>query len=178
MATNQTQNYGLNQWELSDSVIMAEFNADNQKVDAALSALNQRIDTAVADAVDTATKNLNEAIAAVTATIPRIKTGSYVGTGTFGSENPNKLTFDFQPKLFIIWQYDYSTNSDNASPGDTRFVAIYNTPQFHGHNGAGPYDGSSNLYFKWGENYVSWCGTSAATQANVNNGTYRYFAMG
>ena len=38
MASNHTEHYGLNQWELSDSVVMADFNEDNRKIDAALAA--------------------------------------------------------------------------------------------------------------------------------------------
>ena len=36
MASNQTSYYGLNQWEATDQVLRTEFNADNQKIDAAL----------------------------------------------------------------------------------------------------------------------------------------------
>ena len=36
MASNQTANYGLNQWEATDQVVRADFNADNAKIDAAL----------------------------------------------------------------------------------------------------------------------------------------------
>ena len=36
MASNQTSNYGLNQWEATDQVLREEFNADNQKIDEAL----------------------------------------------------------------------------------------------------------------------------------------------
>ena len=32
----QTENYGLNQWELADRIRMEDFNGDNEKVDAAL----------------------------------------------------------------------------------------------------------------------------------------------
>ena len=32
----------------------------------------------------------------------KIQTGSYIGTGTYGSNNPNTLTFDFEPKLLIV----------------------------------------------------------------------------
>lgn len=32
----------------------------------------------------------------------QITTGSYVGTGTYGSSNPNSLTFGFEPKLLIL----------------------------------------------------------------------------
>lgn len=33
---------------------------------------------------------------------PKIETGSYVGTGTYGSSNPNSLTLSFRPKLFFL----------------------------------------------------------------------------
>ncbi len=33
----------------------------------------------------------------------KIETGSYVGTGTYGSSNPNKLTFGFEPKLVLVF---------------------------------------------------------------------------
>ena len=36
MATNQTTNYQLNQWEPTDQVLRTDFNADNAKLDAAL----------------------------------------------------------------------------------------------------------------------------------------------
>lgn len=39
----------------------------------------------------------------------KIETGSYVGTGTYGSSNPNSLTFGFQPKIIIINQFKTST---------------------------------------------------------------------
>ncbi|MGM9564595.1 MAG: hypothetical protein ACI3VT_01140, partial [Evtepia sp.] len=39
----------------------------------------------------------------------KIEVGSYVGTGTYGSSNPNTLTFGFEPKLVLIgevsWKY-------------------------------------------------------------------------
>ena len=36
MASNQTANYGLCQWEATDAVLRTDFNADNAKIDAAL----------------------------------------------------------------------------------------------------------------------------------------------
>ena len=32
----------------------------------------------------------------------KIVTGSYVGTGKYGSANPNSLTFEFEPKMVVI----------------------------------------------------------------------------
>ena len=40
MATNQTTNYQLNQWEPADQVLRTDFNADNAKLDTALLALD------------------------------------------------------------------------------------------------------------------------------------------
>lgn len=81
MATKHTEHYGLSQWELSDSVVMADFNEDNRKIDAALAAGT------------------------------KIQTGTYTGTGEFGPEHPTSITFDFEPKLVIIRPYDMSFKS-------------------------------------------------------------------
>ena len=35
------------------------------------------------------------------------ETGTYTGTGTYGSSNPNSLTFDFVPKVVEILGYTY-----------------------------------------------------------------------
>ena len=43
MATNQTTNYQLNQWEPTDQVLRTDFNADNAKLDAALKALSDQV---------------------------------------------------------------------------------------------------------------------------------------
>ena len=72
MATNQTTNYQLNQWTKSDRIMLEDFNADNQKIDAALKA--------VADGT------------------MQFITGSYVGDGT---EN-RVIDLGVVPKLVIM----------------------------------------------------------------------------
>ena len=42
----KTTNYQLNQWEKTDHIMMDDFNADNQKIDAALKACSCRLYTA------------------------------------------------------------------------------------------------------------------------------------
>lgn len=42
MASNQTKNYQLNQWEASDPVLRSDFNSDNAKIEAALTDLEKR----------------------------------------------------------------------------------------------------------------------------------------
>ena len=40
----------------------------------------------------------------------RFKFGNYKGTGTYGSSNPNTLTFDFQPKVILFSEAIYNNN--------------------------------------------------------------------
>ena len=46
----------------------------------------------------------------------RIQTGSYVGTGTYGANNPCSLTFDFEPKFLLFFQQNIIQNYPDASP--------------------------------------------------------------
>lgn len=50
----------------------------------------------------------------------RIATGSYTGTGTYGSSNPNSLTFDFEPKLVFMFEGNFpcyrNTGSSTTHP--------------------------------------------------------------
>ena len=55
MASGQTEHYGLNQWEARDQVLREEFNADNRKLD--------------------------EALAQLSASIPKLVFGTYTGDG-------------------------------------------------------------------------------------------------
>ena len=41
----------------------------------------------------------------------KIQTGSYIGTGTYGENNPNTLTFNFAPKL--LWFVAYYKSPEN-----------------------------------------------------------------
>jgi len=43
MPSNFTPNYNLNQWEAEDRVLRVDFNADNAKLEAALSSLEERV---------------------------------------------------------------------------------------------------------------------------------------
>lgn len=110
-------------------------------------------------------------------TIPAVKieTGSYVGTGTSGSSNPNTLTFGFEPKILFVSKQDQNFTSVGffmlACKGVTNAQCMHaaqNTaPQ-------GPF-----CALNWSENSVSWYNTSGATeQLNVNNETYFYVAIG
>jgi len=46
--------------------------------------------------------------------VARIQTGSYVGTGTYGEDNPCSITFDFAPVLVFGTKYVYGKKSSDG----------------------------------------------------------------
>lgn len=101
-------------------------------------------------------------------TMPQIEMGSYTGTGTYGSSNPNSLTFSFSPKIlyllsdvdqYLLFTFLIATATHAAS-------RIYNGSAY-------------TLYVTWSENAVSWYGkTSGSEQFNASGNTYYYVAIG
>lgn len=120
-------------------------------------------------------------------TAPKIETGSYVGTGTYGDANPNTLTFSAVPKLVIIY---------GMFPG-ARYVggnAIFNIQALRMGNGAwlqrGYYDlnGASdgyviNNYAMFDGTMLKWYSRTADQQLNQTDSSgnpfnYEYIAIG
>ena len=67
MATNQTTNYQLNQWEPTDAVQRVDFNTDNAKVDAALKSLSDQVlQKANQSALNTLISSVNQKVDAST----------------------------------------------------------------------------------------------------------------
>ena len=133
----RTQNYNLCQWAAEDRILRSDFNADNQKIDAALAAAGNC----------------------------HIVTGSYVGTGTWGSEHPNTLTFDFSPKVVIIMgQKAYSNAITLIAPAQTAYLSM----------------DSRSVQVTWNETGVSWYQTNSGAdyQLNSENIVYSYVAIG
>lgn len=147
---------------------------DNATVDGVLQILkNAAVVNSAGDALETI-------LGSTLLTIPgaRIATGSYVGTGTYGSSNPNSLTFDFEPKLVIIQE-------ENAGARDKGNLHTGNVWVSESTYGTVYYYSSSiqitNQYntLTWGSNTLSWYSSdSASSQLNFNNSTYNYLAIG
>lgn len=57
----------------------------------------------------------------------RIATGSYTGTGTYGSSHPNTLTFAFEPKVFAIYKADNYANHIFIVPVSESLTSLYTT---------------------------------------------------
>lgn len=112
-------------------------------------------------------------------TATRIATGSYIGTGVYGVNNPNTLNFEFQPRLVFITYQKKDTYGNYAN----QHFLIY--PEQYGE----VHQGSSSSYhydtiLQWGGNFVSWyiAGTksalSAGNQLNEAATEYYYVAIG
>lgn len=102
----------------------------------------------------------------------KIATGSYEGTGTYGSNNANSLSFDFAPSVLIVVIND-GTNQSAGNvmvKGQTRSAGI-------GFQQGGS-TGSLNMSVVWDGNTVRWYAGTAPDQMNVDGKTYCYTAFG
>ena len=94
--------------------------------------------------------------------ITNIYSGSYTGTGTYGSSNLNKLAFGSAPKLVVI-------SSDGATlimiRGCTRYSIEYGNHWYSGN-------------ITWSDSSVSWFGNDAINQFNSSGQKYNYVAIG
>ena len=116
--------------------------------------------------------------------IPAVKmeTGSYVGTGTYGSSNPNTLTFSFAPKLVVISGTATNQFTDSLAliSGNTKTGAMgYNNLS----SGSGVFAGGIRV--SWNKNSVSWyvddisnSNFSEHIQKNLEGQEYYYVALG
>ena len=94
----------------------------------------------------------------------KVHPGAYTGTGTFGTDNPNTLEFEFEPKMVLI-------------QGTAGRVAILIKPSGVGVS-IGPSE-STTLSVTWNAKTVSWYNAlNAANQMNTENENYSYTAFG
>ena len=158
-----TQNYQLSRWEKDDRIMTEDFNADNAKLDAALSAKADAEDlTALAESVNAALGSGGHNC--------RIICGSYTGTGTYGAASPTSLTTGFAPVLVIVQ--------------DTEHVGYDPAILIRGMTVGRNNSGKSTLAVSWRDDGVSWYTTNtsanlpAAIQMNTADQTFYYAAIG
>ena len=130
-----TENYHLPQWEATDRVLREDFNEAMENIEEGLSAKCE------------------------------LYFGSYTGTGEHGPENPNTLTFDFAPRVVIL--FGYATN-----PGDHMIM-------IRPYTDTKSYDGNyTNCTVTWLEDGVQWYNSYyESTQFNRLSRTYYYIAV-
>ena len=164
-----TTNYQLSQWESTDRILMADFNGDNAKIDAALAAHDAAL-ASKADAAD---------VTALTQTVAgkgncQITYGTYTGNGNYGSQHPNTLTFPFEPKLVIIQNITGAATDGTSSStfGMAMMVLVRPVAGFTFVNG----DFTNTV--RWSGNTISWWGETVGFQLNGSGNTYLYAALG
>ena len=102
-----------------------------------------------------------------------IETGSYVGTGTYGSGNPNTLTFRFEPKFVHIQAGNIG--KEDSSVFKFAFFVL-GTKGFS--IGPGSANELYNLNAKFDGNTLSWYLGNAAQQLNTKSANYFFIALG
>lgn len=127
-------------------------------------------------------KTLIDNVQSSTDSKAKIQTGSYVGTGTYGANNPCSLTFDFEPKVVFIEKYKYYDTPFYASGAAATFrdFNILINPCVGG-NGT-----NASCHIAWNSNTVSWYFDYTPVgerymnsfQQNVNGQTYHYIGIG
>ena len=106
--------------------------------------------------------------------VPKIATGSYTGTGTYGADNPCSLTFNFSPTLVVVscWRAVSATT--------TRSVVGIFLRDDHGMRITQNTNYASRiLYAAWAETSISWYSWDGDDdQLNYDGITYHYLAIG
>ena len=105
----------------------------------------------------------------------QICTGSYVGTGTYGKDNPNTITLPFNAE--IIW-IGYAFNSTNAPTSAQRGAFSFMRGSSHGLSYIANQSSMSAIKNSFEENTCSWFANTAIDQLNLADTTYRYVALG
>lgn len=101
----------------------------------------------------------------------RIAKGEYTGTGTYGSANPNTLTFDFEPKLLLVTQ-----RNSQAYPSGSGWTSMFIWKE----NMKSTMVYGNGLYFNRAGNSLSYYtdGSVADRQMNQSGVVYDYIALG
>lgn len=109
---------------------------------------------------------------------PKIETGSYVGTGVYGEDNKNTLTFGFVPKVVFIVP---DTSTQKRGNG---LILMHGASLFGGFGTFYSTSGTvirNSVSISWAEKTVSWYSygdpENEDAQQNVSGVTYRYIAF-
>lgn len=108
----------------------------------------------------------------------QIETGSYTGTGAYGSNNPNSLTFGFEPKFVIVTTIKPSGSNYYFTGFFTKGATTAQTVRSGGNSiTSAAYGGI--VWTTWVGNSVFWYDTTSSdNQFNGSSGIYSYLAIG
>lgn len=109
----------------------------------------------------------------------QILTGSYVGTGTYGANNPNQLRFDFAPKLLWVvakWDGLSYTSILHFADGESITLGEFLTTEYKSGAGLKSDVSTTSSYGKKSEDgkTIYWYNTNSA-DSQLNSASYNYY---
>ena len=167
-------------WEVvydSDAYTNSEIVADTTKTMFGLGA--DAVPDDVLSLINTQIGNLQSSVAIRA----KIQTGSYVGTGAYGSTHPCSLTFNFEPEFVFVFKYEnnispfFRSDSGNAYTNCTIWLNKSNSNSTNLATLIFSFDGNTNT-LSW---YVTGNFSDSyknSMQLNVSKATYKYIAIG
>lgn len=154
MASNQTSNYGLNQWEAEDRVMREEFNGDNAKVDAALAELAEEVGAKAAQtevdgvktqlaakAAQSALDSLSSTVSVLDGTVDTLSASLTAGLAKkYGTDNPyiqtgtytgngaasRTISLGLRPSFIIIFHLYNRDDGRSYTP-----IYLFGVPEIH-----------------------------------------------
>ena len=117
---------------------------------------------------------LATALATADSGLGKIVTGSYSGTGGYGTNNKKSLTFSAPPKLLVVMP---ASNTSTGQHGG--FIALRGISSSRAGGIMDDVSGDwGQLYYTWDGNTVTWYSpNNEYSQQNLNGMTYYYFAI-
>ena len=112
----------------------------------------------------------------------KIQTGSYVGTDTYGIDNPNSLTFDFVPKFVIVVPDLTDKGQSEGFIGVFIYGAAF-VPYHYSAASTGSIDNINLIVSGWGTNTLKWYNEKGSRQQLNSPPTtgvekYNYIGLG
>ena len=99
----------------------------------------------------------------------KIEIGSYTGTGTYGQNNPNSLTFGFEPKIVLLYRSQQFLGANYGSLFCVKPDTLSSSAS----------SGSPENNLTWTGSGLSWWNRSSGDEQMNNLGTkYYYIAVG
>ena len=167
----QTSKYQFNLVDATDDFSPEPLNQNAQKAETLIAGL----ETDLTEGMEEVTDTLAELTANVGSTghNARIVYGSYVGTGTYGRNSKNTLSFDFTPVLVVTSSNEYHNHITNPT------IFLRGRTIACSENLYSNLDQCQKQTVSWSDTGVTWyCTDDAWGQNNVSGRTYFYVAIG
>lgn len=103
----------------------------------------------------------------------QIATGSYVGTGTYGQNNPNSLTLNFKAKIMIVARHGNDMGDQFNEMLIMSYAALAGIGIIESHQGI-----QNGYVLSLSGNTHNWYAQNAGIQMNLSGVVYDYITIG